>query len=497
MPTDASQALRNVSRILVSGDETDLSRIDAFITKSDAASMLLDWFGADFLHENSPDVILTWLERDLAKLDDLLSNQLNEVINNPAFSRLESTWSGVAYLCKSLERSERVLVRILNASWTDIAKDFERSLGFDASALFDKVYREEFGMPGGKPFGILLIDHYARNARTKDYAIDDIAVIDGLSSVAAGAFAPTFVGVSPHVFELESFAGLARLRRIPEMFSQINYSRYHQLRRQEDTVFIGLVMPRVKVRRQNLRRSAALDFVYRLHPSDETNIWINGVYAVGEVVIRAFYRHGWFTEICGSQRNSLDFGVVSKIMPADEGNDISYESPHVECVIAPEVENELALGGITCISKCKDTPYLVFNTMVSLRVPAQFTKEAATENSQISVLMRYILSVSRFAHYLKVIMRDKVGSYQTADAIEQLLYNWILGYTNGDDDADDNTRARYPLRAAKVEVREMRGAPGRYNCIFHLQPHFHIDRVYTNFRLVTELRGRFGQEVTA
>ena len=497
MSIDASQALRNIVRFIASNDDSDNLRINAFAAKSEAESMLLDWFGADFLHENSTDAIITWLERDLAKLDDLISEQLNAVINHTAFSRLESTWSGVSYLCNCLERSERVLVRILNASWADIAKDFERSLGFDASALFEKVYREEFGMPGGKPFGILLIDHYARHERTKDYTIDDVAVIDGLSGIAAGAFAPAFIGVSPHVFELESFAGLARLHRVPEIFAQINYSRFKKLRQQEDTVFIGLVMPRIKVQKQNLLHGAAMDFLYRLHPSDQTNIWINGIYAVGEVVIRAFYRHGWFTEICGSKRNSLDFGVVSKMRPIDEGDDVSYQSPYVECVIAPELENELALGGVTCISKCKDTPYLVFNTMVSLRSPTHFTKESATENSQISVLMRYILSVSRFAHYLKVIMRDKVGAYQTADAIEQFLYNWVLDYTNGNDDADDDTRARYPLRAAKVEVREMRGAPGRYNCVFQLQPHFHIDRVYTNFRLVTELRDRFGQAVTS
>lgn len=496
MPGDADAAPRPLRRLAaaMACKRMPAERLEAFLRPGlGLAAALKDWFGTDIAHFTDPQSLIGALERDIALLDDMLTRQLNAILHHRAFQRLESGWRGLNHLVHCAAGSEHVIVRALNISWGEIASDFERASDFDQSHLFAKVYSQEFGMPGGTPYGVLLCDYDVRHRSSQENPVDDVAALSGLASVAAAAFAPAILSASPRLLGLEHFLALDRISSLSGLYRNPEYIRFNRLRDLEDSRFLGLVMPRVLMRAPYAQDGLpGLKFRYRedLHGlAHDEMCWGSAVYAFGEVVIRAFDLHGWFADICGGRRDVLDHGVVDGLTAPDVETDSpgTVERFASELVLPTQIEQDLWQLGLISLNVCKNTSRLVFYTSSSIQnVPEQRNSSAAA-NARISAMLRYILCVSRFAHYVKVRVRDRIGSYVTAEACERDLQTWLLGYCLGNDDASMEMKARFPLREASVEVRAVPGRPGSFACVMHLRPHFQLDQIFTTFKLVTDI----------
>ncbi|WP_348933861.1 type VI secretion system contractile sheath large subunit [Aquabacter sp. CN5-332] len=468
-------------------------RLDAFLAAADPAAALRDWLVGDVDGSAGPEAVISAIERDIAFLDEMLSEQLNAVLHHPKFQKLEASWRGLSHLATCANAAEAVIVKALNVSWQGVAADFERASDFDQSHLFQKIYSNEFGMPGGVPFGVLLCDYEIRHRPTAELPVDDVATLTGLAGVAAAAFAPAILGASPRLLGLDSFRSLDHVSSMSGLFRAPEYARYVRLRNMDDARFIGLVLPRVLMRAPYSHDLAhGLAFRYRedLHGlTHDQWCWGSAVYAFGEVLIRSFHLHGWFADICGSRRDEVDHGIVARLSAPSAETDSRglVERFASELAIPTDIEQDLWELGIMNLNVCKDTSRLVFHTSVSIQSVPTYDSPTANVNARISAMLRYILCVSRFAHFAKVRIRDRVGSYITADACESDLQAWLHGYCLGNDNANAEMKARYPLREAKVEVRAIPGRPGAFSCALHLRPHFQLDQIFTTFKLVTDV----------
>lgn len=468
-------------------------RFDAFLSTEDSVEALRMWFGSDIAHLRDGAALMGAIDRDLAFIDDILTDQLNAVLHHKRFLQIEASWRGLQYLCKSAASASKVMVKVLNVSWDEIARDFQRAVDFDQSFLFRRVYNDEFGMPGGKPYGVLLCDFEVRHRLYEDHQIDDVTVLNGLASVAAAAFAPAVLSASPALLGLQSFAELDRQPNLRGLFREPEYVRYERLRALDESRFVGLVLPRVLMREPRVGETVpGLPFRYREDARGlamEELCWGSAVYAFGEVLVRAFDLYGWFADICGTRRDTIDCGLVTGVAAAPTETDAPGIINRFGCEVAipGHIEQDLSQLGLINLNVCKDTSYLAFHSGPSIQSVRQQGSSVAQMNGRLSSMLRYILCVSRFAQHVKVQVRDRVGSYITADACERDLQSWILGYCLGNDDAPPDMKARFPLREARIEVREIPGRPGSFACVMHLRPHFHLDRVFTTFKLITDI----------
>lgn len=491
-PSGESGPLRRLAADIALGRRPD-DRLKTFLSTKDTAAALREWFGDDARGFASGAALLHAIERDIAFLDEMLSLQLNAVLHTPRFQKLEASWRGLSYLCECSAQAQTVVIRALNMSWNEVEGDFQRALDFDQSHLFQKVYSNEFGMPGGMPFGVLLCDYEVRHKLSRAHAVDDVATMTGLASVAAAAFAPAILGASPHLLGIDRFVDLTYATSLAGLFRSDEYARYNRLRASDDSRFLGLVLPRVLMRRPYSRDGVAgLPFRYREDLrglGHDQMCWGSAVYAFGEVLIRAFNQHGWFADICGTMRDEVDYGLVARLPALSAETDAPGLVNRFPCELAlpRNVEFDLWHLGLMPVSVCKDTPYLAFDTSASIQAVASYPTVVASMNARISGMLRYMLCVSRIAHYVKVRLRDRVGAYVTEDACERDIQTWLHSYCIGNDDASADMKARYPLREATAEVRAVPGRPGAYSCIMHLRPHFQIDQIYTSFKLVTDV----------
>lgn len=495
-PSDAPPSLRPLRRLAadMACKRLPSDRLDAFLKPGlDLVAALREWFGTDIAHFTDPQSLIGALERDIAFLDDMLTRQLNAILHHRAFQRLESGWRGIAYLTQCAAHSEKVIIRVLNVSWSELASDFERAPDFDQSHLFEKIYSQEFGMPGGTPYGVLLCDYEVRHRPTTESPVDDVATLSGLASVAAAAFAPAILAASPRLLGLEHFRALDHVSTLSGLYRGAEYTRFNRLRSIDDARFLGLVLPRILMREPHTFDGVAgIGFRYREDRHGlrhDEMCWGSAIYAFGEVVIRAFEQHGWFADICGGRRDTLDHGIVEHLSAPSVETDSpgTVERFASELVIPTQIEQDLWELGLISLNVCKDTSRLVFYTSSSLQNVPDYRASAAAANARISAMLRYILCVSRFAHYVKVRVRDRIGSYETAEACERDLQTWLLSYCLGNDDASPEMKARYPLREASAEVRAVPGRPGAFACVLQLRPHFQLDQIFTTFKLVTDL----------
>jgi type VI secretion system protein ImpD len=471
--------------------EPPLGTLEEFLAEEDWARALIRWFGG------APDVdrdrLLAALDRAVAEIDASLARQVNAIIHHPRFQRLEASWRGVRYLVAVADEVENVLVRVLHANWHELCRDLERAIEFDQSQAFQKVYNDEFGMPGGRPYGILVGDYEVQHRITPDHRTDDVAALKAMSAVAAAAFAPFIVGIAPAMLGLDSFRELTLPIDLPGTFRTPEYIRWKSLQEAEDSRFLGLALPRILLRRPYADDGSRIDGFRFEEDHDRTDerghLWGSAGYAFASVVVRAFGRSGWFTDIRGARRDVEGGGLVVDLpVPCFETDRPGIATKYsTEVALSERQEKELADLGFIPLSKAKDTPYSVFYSNQSAQAHKKYETAAATVNARISAMLQYILCVSRFAHYLKVLARDKVGSFQTPEECEQFLRRWLQGYCNANDKAGPETLARYPLREGAVSVREPPGRPGIYQCTIHLRPHFQLDQVISEFKLVTEL----------
>ncbi|MFO1052657.1 MAG: type VI secretion system contractile sheath large subunit [Planctomycetota bacterium] len=434
----------------------------------------------------------------VATIDAMLGRQLDAVLHHERFQALEARWLGVRRLCHRIGKDEdRIKLRLLDVSWREVVRDLEKAMEFDQSQMFRLVYSAEFGMPGGEPFAVLLGDYQIRHRRSKERPEDDIGALRGMAQVAAASFCPFIANAHPSLFGIDSFREFERPIDIGAAFRGPEYTAWNSLRRIEDTRFLGLTLPRILMRLPHRDDPTRGDgFVYRedAHARDGSGyLWGGAAWALGEVLIRTFAEYGWLAAIRGVERDSESGGLVTTL-PVDSfwtdrrgliakgGVDVQLSADH---------ERELGELGFVALTHCAGTPYAAFHGNQSVHAPppvAPGPEKAVVEvNEKLGSMLQYIFCVSRFAHYVKVIARDKVGSFTRADEIERLLNKWLLEYATASEKAQSETQAKYPLREAHVEVREIPGKPGVFKSIVHLRPHFQLDQMTTSVKLVTEL----------
>ena len=419
----------------------------------------------------------------IAQIDHLLSIQLNEVLHHQAFQKLEASWRGLRYLMDQSETSDKLKIKVLNVSKKELLRDLQRAPEFDQSAMFKKVYEEEFGIFGGAPFAALVGDfEFGRGP-------EDMELLEKVSNVAASAHAPFLTAAAPEMFNLETYASLDAPRDIAKIFDSTEYAKWKSFRQSEDSRYIGLCLPHVLGRLPYGRNGASIEAFNYEEGVDGTDhakyLWSNAAYSLGARLTNSFALYGWCASIRGVEGGGLVEGLPSHTFTTDEG-DVAMKCP-TEVPITDRREKELADQGFVPLVHCKGTDYAAFFSVQSAQKPKMYDKEAATANARISAQLPYILAVSRFAHYLKAIMRDKIGSFMSRTDCERFLTKWIMQYVTEDDNASPQTKAQYPLREARVDVSEVPGKPGVYRAVAFLRPHFQLDELTVSMRLVAEL----------
>ena len=419
----------------------------------------------------------------VAQIDHLISLQLNEILHHPAFQKLEESWRGIKYMMDQSETSSMLKIRVLNVSKKELLRDLQRAPEFDQSVMFKKVYEDEFGIFGGEPFGALVGDYeFSKHP-------EDIELLEKVSQVAAGAHAPFLTAAAPELLNLDSFSQLGDPRDIGKIFDSTEFAKWKSFRASEDSRYVGLTMPRVLMRLPYGKDTKPVDDFNYEEGVDGTDhskyLWGNAAYALGARLTQAFAQYGWCASIRGVEGGGLVEGLPTHTFRTDEG-DVALKCP-TEVAITDRREKELADQGLIPLVHCKGTDYAAFFSVQSSNKPKKFDKAAANANARLSAQLPYILAVSRFAHYMKSIMRDKIGGFMSRGQCQTFLTQWIMQYVTDDDQASAATKAKFPLREAKIEVSEIPGKPGAYRAIAFLRPHFQLDELTVSLRLVAEL----------
>lgn len=419
----------------------------------------------------------------IAQIDHLISLQLNEILHHPDFQKLEGSWRGLKYLLDQSETGEQLKIKVLNVSKKELLRDLQRAAEFDQSALFKKVYEEEFGIFGGHPFGALIGDYYFGKSP------EDIELLERISQVAAAAHAPFLSGTDPSFFNIDSFTSLDAPRDLAKVFDTTEYAKWKSFRASEDSRYVGLCLPRTLGRLpygKNTKPVEAFAYEENVDGSDHSKyLWSNAAYAMGARLTQAFSLYGWCASIRGVEGGGLVEGLPVHNFYTDEG-DVAMKCP-TEAPITDRREKELADLGFIPLVHCKGTDYAAFFSVQSCQKAKVYDSEAANANARLSTQLPYILACSRFAHYLKAMMRDKIGSFMSRTQCEQWLNAWIMNYVTPDDTASASTKASKPLREARIDVSEVPGKPGVYRAVAFLKPHFQLDELSVSLRLVAEL----------
>ncbi len=437
------------------------------------------------------------IDRDIAAIDAMLSEQVDAILHHGRLRKLEGTWRGVAWLTDGAELSNRLKLKILNVGWAEICRDLERAIEFDQSLLFRKVYEEEFGMPGGEPYGLLLVDHDVRHRSSNEFRTDDVGALASLSGIAAAAFSPVVVGASPALLEVDSFGDLATSTDLAAPLRNAEHARWRSLAARADMRFVGVTLPHILARAPWQDDSTRNDgFRYREYaPTNEDRVWMNAGYAFAAVVARAFAHYAWPADVRGVETDRVGGGLVTDVPlePFSTDPGLVWVRNPVEIVLTDRQERSLLDAGLMPVSSVPYSDELVFGAVRSLQVPQRFqgpTANAADANARLSTQINSILCASRFAHHLKMKGRHMVGSFKTASEIEHFLQAWLTQYVNGNLAASGDSRARFPLVAGRVTVNEVPGKPGSFGCVVQLQPHYQLDDISAAFQLVTDLSGR-------
>jgi type VI secretion system protein ImpC len=424
------------------------------------------------------------IDARLAELDRMISAQLSAIMHAPEFQKLERSWTGLHYLVKNSGTGQNLKIRMLNATKRELVKDFQSALEFDQSTMFKKVYEEEFGTFGGAPYAALLGDFEISRQP------EDMYFIEQMSHVAAAAHAPFISAASPELFGLESYGELGKPRDLAKVFDTVEYAKWKAFRESEDSRYVGLTLPRFLGRLPfnpvDGNTVEGFNFVEEVDGTDHHKyLWCNAAYAFGAKLTRAFGEYGWCAAIRGVEGGGLVDDLPTHTFKTDEG-EVALKCP-TEVAITDRREKELSDLGFISLVHCKNTAYAAFFGAQSAQKARKYSSEAANANAVLSSQLQYIFAVSRIAHYMKAMMRDKVGSFAAAANVEDFLNRWLMKYVLLDDNASQDQKARFPLREASVQVHEVPGRPGVYRAVSFLRPHFQLDELSVSLRLVAEL----------
>jgi type VI secretion system protein ImpC len=432
------------------------------------------------------DDAVTTINALVAEIDRRLTDQVNEIIHHEEFQQLEGSWRGLHYHVMNTETDEMLKIRVMNVGKNELAKMFKRFPGasWDQSPLFKKIYEEEYGQLGGAPFGCLVGDYVF------DHSAKDVAVLNGMAQIAAAAHAPFLAAAGPNLLQMDSWSELANPRDLTKITSTPEYAAWKSLRESEDSRYLGLTMPRFLAR---IPYGANTDPVEEFNFEEDTEgadsgkyCWANSAYAMATNITGAFKKYGWCTRIRGVESGGAVEGLPTHTFPTDDGG-VDMKCP-TEIAISDRREAELAKIGMMPLIHRKNTDFAAFIGAQSLQEPAEYDDPDATANARLSARLPYLFASCRFAHYLKCIVRDKIGSFREREDMERWLSKWITQYVDGDPDhSSEETKARKPLAAAEVRVQEVEDNPGYYTSQFYLRPHYQLEGLSVSLRLVSKL----------
>jgi len=425
------------------------------------------------------------IESMIAEIDQRLSEQLNLILHNDNFKKLEGSWRGLSYLVNNTETDETLKIRVFNISKKDMAKTLKKFKGtaWDQSPIFKKLYEEEFGSPGGEPYGALVGDY------DFDHSPPDVELLGEIAQIAAAAHAPFIAAAAPSLMNMDSWQELSNPRDLTKIFQTAEYAPWRSMRDSEDARYVGLTMPRFLARMPyGANTNPVDDFAFEedTEGADHSKyLWSNSAYAMGAKITNSFKQFGWCSQIRGVESGGMVEGLPCHTFPTDDGG-VDMKCP-TEIAITDRREAELASNGMMPLSHWKNTDYAVFVGAQSLQKPAEFDDPDATANANLSARMPYLFATCRFAHFLKCIVRDKIGSFKERADMELWLNDWIMKYVEPDPNATNAAKAKRPLAAAEVVVEDVEGNPGYYSAKFYLRPHYQLEGLTGSLRLVSKL----------
>ncbi len=449
------------------------------------------------LTENTLNGTVTWNKSLVAtmndainKIDQTISDQLAAIMHNDEFKKLEGSWRGLHYLVSNTETSASLQIRMHNITKRELYKDLDKAVEFDQSNVFKKVYESEFGMPGGEPYGIMVGDYEFSNHP------EDMEMLNKISGVAAAAFCPFISAAGAQLMGFDNWTELASPRDLEKIFDSVEYAKWKSLRDSEDSRFLTLAMPRVLARLPYGENTLTIEeFSYEETPvadgkpttqlDHDHYCWMNAAYVLGGRITNAVAQYGWATAIRGAEGGGKVENLPLHTFKTDEG-DMDAQCP-TEIAITDRREAELSKLGFLPLCHYKNTDYAVFFGAQTVQKPKKYDRPAASSNAEISARLPYILATSRFAHYLKVMARDKIGSFMEIDDCERWLNRWINNYVNADAGKHPELKAKYPLAEARVDVRAVEGKPGSYHAIAYLRPWLQFEELTASMRMVARI----------
>jgi type VI secretion system protein ImpC len=432
----------------------------------------------------SDDAIKT-IEAIIAEIDRKLSEQVNLILHHQDFKSLEGSWRGLHYLVNNTETGENLKIRVMNISKKEVSKTLKKFKGtaWDQSPLFKKLYEEEFGMPGGQPFGCLMGDYYF------DHSAPDVEMLAGIAQISAAAHAPFLTAAAPSLLNMDTWQELSNPRDLAKIFGTPAYASWKSLRESEDSRYLGLTMPRVLARMPYGAKTNPVDefsFEEDTAGADHNKyVWTNAAYSMATNVTRSFKLYGWCARIRGAESGGMVEGLPVHAFPTDDGG-VDMKCP-TEIGITDRREKELADCGFMPISHWKNTDFAVFVGAQSLQKPQAYDDPDATANANLAARLPYLFATCRFAHYLKCMVRDKIGGFASRESMEMWLNKWIGKFVDTGVDSPDEIKAKLPLAEAQVVVEEDKENPGYYHSKFFLRPHYQLEGLTVSLRLVSKL----------
>ncbi len=479
--------------------ESDLAVLieKEFKPKSDSAKKAVETAVSTLAHQVvseaaliSDDAVAT-IKAMIAEIDDKIAEQVNEVIHHEDFRELEGAWRGLHYLVNNTETDEMLKIKFLNVSKKDLHKNLRKFKGtaWDQSPIYKKFCEYEYEQFGGEPFACMIGDYYF------SHAPQDVELLQEMSKVAAAAHAPFIAGAHPNTLQMDSWSELANPRDLTKIVSTPEYAAWNSFRDSEDARYVGLALPRFLARLPyGAKTDPVEEFAFEEDckgASSEKYVWSNAAFAMGANITRAFKLYGWCSRIRGVESGGDVANLPVHTFPSDDGG-VDMKCP-TEIAISDRRENELSKNGFMPLIHKKNTDFAAFISAQSLQRPAEYDDPDATANAALSARFPYLFAACRFAHYLKTIVRDKIGSFKEREDMERWLTKWVMNYVDGDPaNSTETVKAKKPLAKAEVRVREVEGAPGYYEADFFLRPHYQLEGLKASLRLVSKLPSEKG-----
>lgn len=432
---------------------------------------------------HSSDTYLT-IEAMVAEIDKKLSEQINKIIHHEDFKQLEAAWSGLHHLVSNSETNELMKIRFMPMSKKELGKNLKKFKGvmWDQSPIFKKVYEEEYGQFGGEPFGCLVGDYYF------DHSPQDVEILTEMAKISAASHCPFITGTSPNLMQMDSWEELSNPRDISKIFQNTEYAAWRNLRASNDARYLGLALPRFMARLPySSKDNPVEEFNFEEVANDHDDYtWANAAYAMAVNINRSFNEYGWCTSIRGVESGGIVEELPTYTFATDDGG-VDLKCP-TETAISDRRESELSNNGLMPLVYRKNSNLAAFIGAQSLQKPAEYHDADATANSKLSARLPYLFACCRFAHYLKCIVRDKIGSFREREDMERWLNDWIMNYVDGDPvNSSQEAKAKKPLAAAEVIVEEVEDNPGFYTSKFFLRPHYQLEGLTVSLRLVSKL----------